>query len=67
MTRRRKIITEEAPTLGKTVLLLRASNPFGNGGSAKAIVDIVERLKEEIYEPADTAVFQPAHLSVTEF
>ncbi len=111
MTRRRKIITEEAPTLGKTVLLLRAkterpealatgavrvagdspdsllralenlktsnlsrpmgfsvsSNPFGNGGSAKAIVDIVERLKEGIYEPADTAVFQPAHLSVTEF
>ncbi len=104
-------IQEEAPTLGKTVLLLRAkterpealatgavrvagdspdsllralenlktsnlsrpmgfsvsSNPFGNGGSAKAIVDIVERLKEGIYEPADTAVFQPAHLSVTEF
>ncbi len=24
MTRRRKIITEEAPTLGKTVLLLRS-------------------------------------------
>jgi len=96
-------IQEEAPTLGKTVLLFRSNterpealatgavqligdspdalllalenlkmqghlaarrlshtNPFGNGGSAKAIVDIVESLWEGTHEPVESALFQTA-------
>ena len=101
-------IQEEAPTLGKTLLLFRAkterpealatgmvkitgdspeallhamenlkasdlsckssspnTNPFGNGSSAKAIVDIVESLREGTHELLDTAFFQPAQRSIT--
>ncbi|PYS03942.1 MAG: UDP-N-acetylglucosamine 2-epimerase (non-hydrolyzing) [Acidobacteria bacterium] len=96
-------IQEEAPTLGKTVLLFRAkterpealatgtvqligdspdalrlalenlkvrgplrgslrskTNPFGNGGSAQAIVDIVENLWEGTHESIESALFQRA-------
>jgi UDP-N-acetylglucosamine 2-epimerase (non-hydrolysing) len=99
-------IQEEAPTLGKSVLLFRstterpeavaagvvtligdspgallhalenlnvsnvslrhstpAANPFGNGRSAKAIVDVLENLREDTHEPVDAAFFQAARCS----
>jgi UDP-N-acetylglucosamine 2-epimerase (non-hydrolysing) len=100
-------IQEEAPTLGKTVLLFRATterpealrtgmvklvgdspdallhelhrqrtsnlsrnssstitNPFGNGGSSKAIVNVLETLLEGTDELLQTPVFQPTQRSV---
>jgi UDP-N-acetylglucosamine 2-epimerase (non-hydrolysing) len=101
-------IQEEAPTLGKLVLLFRAKterpeavdtgmvkiigdspsrllralqnlkdsdtvvaftlqngNPFGNGSSAKTIVNILERLWEQPNEIVQKAFFQPARNSST--
>jgi UDP-N-acetylglucosamine 2-epimerase (non-hydrolysing) len=101
-------IQEEAPTLGKTVLLFRstterpeavaagtvkiigdspdallraledlrvanvmhkrsaaATNPFGNGQSAKIIVDILESLRGGKHELADSPFFQPPPSSVS--